>query len=155
MNFNGETGKFILDSARQASPRLDHTPSPSPTKPATPVGSSNAAASEETSLLSRSRLQALVRETDPSEQLDEDVEDMLLVLADQFVEEAVVAACKLAKHRKANTIEPRDVMLPLERHWNGWLPGCAGDEIRPARRNPVVEAHRQRLSLMRKAMKKY
>jgi hypothetical protein len=55
----------------------------------------------------------LVREVDPTEQLDEEVEELLLQLADDFVESAVGAACLLAKHRRASTVEVKDVQLHL------------------------------------------
>lgn len=55
----------------------------------------------------------MVREVDPTEQLDEEVEEMLLQLADDFVETTVNAACLLAKHRHANTVEVKDVQLHL------------------------------------------
>lgn len=58
-------------------------------------------------------MQDLVKEVDPTEQLDEEVEEMLLQLADDFVETTVNAACLLAKHRHANTVEVKDVQLHL------------------------------------------
>nr|CAD7268280.1 unnamed protein product [Timema shepardi] len=64
-------------------------------------------------ILTRPRLQDLVREIDPTEQLDEEVEELLLQLADDFVETTVGAACLLAKHRKGNTVEVKDVQLHL------------------------------------------
>lgn len=63
--------------------------------------------------LTKTRLQDLVREVDPTEQLDEEVEELLLQLADDFVETTVNAACQLAKHRRANTVEVKDVQLHL------------------------------------------
>ncbi|KDR22629.1 transcription initiation factor TFIID subunit 12 [Zootermopsis nevadensis] len=106
-------------------------------------------------ILTRSRLQDLVREVDPTEQLDEDVEELLLQLADDFVESTVGAACLLAKHRRASTVEVKDVQLHLERNWNMWIPGFGTDELRPYKRAAVTEAHKQRLALIRKALKKY
>ncbi|CAB3365583.1 Hypothetical predicted protein [Cloeon dipterum] len=106
-------------------------------------------------LLSRPRLHDLVREVDPSEQLDEEVEEILVSLADEFVENTVNAACLLAKHRKATTVEVKDVQLHLERNWNMWTPGFGTDELRPYKRAPVTEAHKQRLALIRKTLKKY
>jgi transcription initiation factor TFIID subunit 12 len=64
-------------------------------------------------VLTRKRLQDLVREVDPNEQLDEDVEDILLQMADDFVESTITAACLLAKHRKATTVEVKDLQLHL------------------------------------------
>lgn len=44
---------------------------------------------QQPSLLTKPRLQELVREIDPTEQLDEDVEELLLQIADDFVENTV------------------------------------------------------------------
>lgn len=55
----------------------------------------------------------MVKEVDPTEQLDEEVEEVLLQLADDFVETTVNTACLLAKHRHSNTIEVKDVQLHL------------------------------------------
>uniref|UniRef100_A0A182QVA2 Transcription initiation factor TFIID subunit 12 n=1 Tax=Anopheles farauti TaxID=69004 RepID=A0A182QVA2_9DIPT len=108
-----------------------------------------------TQLLTKPRLQELVREIDPTEQLDEEVEELLLQIADDFVENTVNASCLLAKHRKVPKVEVRDVQLHLERNWNMWIPGFGTDELRPYKRATVTEAHKQRLALIRKAIKKY
>ncbi|CAG4955212.1 unnamed protein product [Parnassius apollo] len=108
-----------------------------------------------TQLLSRPRLQELVREVDPTVQLDEEVEEMLLQLADDFIDTTLNAACALAKHRHAPSVELRDVQLHLERQWNMWIPGFGNDELRPYKRSAVTEAHKQRMALIRKTSKKY
>lgn len=64
-------------------------------------------------ILTKPRLQELVREIDPTEQLDEEVEELLLQIADDFVENTVNAACLLAKHRKVTKVEVKDVQLHL------------------------------------------
>lgn len=117
--------------------------------------SSGAAPDTATQILTKPRLQELVREIDPTEQLDEEVEELLLQIADDFVENTVNAACLLAKHRKVPRVEIRDVQLHLERNWNMWIPGFGTDELRPYKRATVTEAHKQRLALIRKAIKKY
>lgn len=43
----------------------------------------------------------------------------------------------------------------IERNWNMWVPGFGTDELRPYKRATVTEAHKQRLALIRKAIKKY
>jgi hypothetical protein len=52
------------------------------------------------------RLAELVREVDPTEQLDEDVEEILLQIADDFIEQTVSQACALAKHRYRGNLSP-------------------------------------------------
>lgn len=107
------------------------------------------------SILTKPRLQELVREIDPTEQLDEEVEEILLQIADDFVENTVNASCRIAKHRKVSKVEVKDVQLYLEQNWNMWIPGFGTDEIRPYKRATITEAHKQRLALIRKAIKKY
>lgn len=63
--------------------------------------------------MTKPRLQELVREIDPTEQLDEEVEELLLQIADDFIENTVNAACLLAKHRKVAKVEVKDVQLHL------------------------------------------
>lgn len=116
---------------------------------------SNSVSDAPAQLLSKARLQDLVREIDPNVQLDDEVEELLMQLADDFVETAVNSASLLAKHRKASTIDVKDVQLHLERNWNMWIPGFGNDEIRPFKRAAMTEAHKQRLALIRKALKKY
>ncbi|KAG9493121.1 hypothetical protein GDO78_001178 [Eleutherodactylus coqui] len=105
-------------------------------------------------VLTKKKLHDLVREVDPNEQLDEDVEEMLLQIADDFIESVVSAACQLARHRKSNTLEVKDVQLHLERQWNMWIPGFGSEEIRPYKKACTTEAHKQRMALIKKTQKK-
>lgn len=89
-------------------------------------------------ILDKRALQELVKEVDPSEQLDEDVEDVcisnflrtvlkqlfiltkiflkiLLQIADDFIENVINSSCQLAKHRKSNILEAKDVQFHLGR----------------------------------------
>lgn len=106
-------------------------------------------------VLTKKRLQDLVKEIDPTEVLDEDVEDVLLQIADDFIENVVTSGCMMAKHRKSNTLEAKDVQLHLQRNWNLWVPGFGSEELRPYRKAPVTEAHKQRLALIKKTLKKF
>lgn len=54
-----------------------------------------------------------MREVNPTAQIDEEVEEMLLQLADDFIDSTLNAACALAKHRHSPTVELRDVQLHL------------------------------------------
>lgn len=92
-------------------------------------------------------------------------------IADDFIEHTVSQACALAKHRKANNIDVRDVQVEdrgnwfkhddikiqivLERNWNMWIPGFGTEELRPFKRNATTEAHKQRMAVIKKALKKY
>ncbi|XP_017848737.1 transcription initiation factor TFIID subunit 12 isoform X1 [Drosophila busckii] len=110
---------------------------------------------ENTPMLTKPRLTELVREVDTTTQLDEDVEELLLQIIDDFVEDTVKSTSAFAKHRKSNKIEVRDVQLHFERKYNMWIPGFGTDELRPYKRAAVTEAHKQRLALIRKTIKKY
>lgn len=98
----------------------------------------------------------------------------MLTIADDFIESTVNASCQLAKHRQSSTLDVVDVQMHLgidsailtifyltnliftsERQWNMWIPGFGTDELRPYKRAPVTEAHKQRMALIRKQMKKF
>ena len=66
-------------------------------------------------ILDKARLQELVHEIDPNEQLDEDVEEMLLYIADDFIESLVSTSAMIAKHRKSSTLDVKMYKLLLKR----------------------------------------
>ncbi|CAX43174.1 subunit of TFIID and SAGA complexes, putative [Candida dubliniensis CD36] len=66
--------------------------------------------------------------------IDNDVEDIFLDLADEFVRNVVQFSGRLAKHRKLDRIDIRDVQLNLEKNWGLRIPGYSTDEIRAARK---------------------
>uniref|UniRef100_A0A2C9JVR7 Transcription initiation factor TFIID subunit 12 n=1 Tax=Biomphalaria glabrata TaxID=6526 RepID=A0A2C9JVR7_BIOGL len=106
-------------------------------------------------VLDKARLRDLVKEVDPLEQMDDDVEDVLLQVADDFIENIVSASCQLARHRRSNTLEAKDVQLCLDRGWNMQVPGFGSEELRPYKKSITTEAHKQRMALIRKTLKKY
>ncbi|XP_064627210.1 transcription initiation factor TFIID subunit 12-like isoform X1 [Lineus longissimus] len=139
-------------------------PQPVPTTPislsttnvmTTSTVSSVPSMSTDSKVLDKRRIQELVKEVDPLEQLDDDVEEVLMTIADDFIDNVVNNACILAKHRKANSLDVKDVQLHLERNWNMWVPGFGSEEIRPYKKATTTEAHKQRMALIRKTMKKY
>ncbi|QSL64470.1 hypothetical protein MERGE_001771 [Pneumocystis wakefieldiae] len=95
-------------------------------------------------ILSKRKLQELVKQINPDERLDPDVEELLLEVADEFVESVVSFACRLAKYRKSDTLDVKDVQLHLERNWNIRIPGYTSDEIRSVRKNIPCQAYQQK-----------
>ena len=124
---------------------------------ATNESSSTPTATPPVVVLNKQRLQELVAEIDPCEQLDEEVEDVLLQMIDDFIENLVTASCQMAKHRDSKTLEVKDVQLVLEKEWNMNIPGF-GTPLTSLNRlkshSSTTEAHKQRLALIKKTLKK-
>ncbi|CAH2054681.1 unnamed protein product, partial [Iphiclides podalirius] len=148
-----------LQSPQLQAASIQNSPSqhsPMGTQPQTGAKVNQAGGGDQTTQsLNRPRIQELVREVDPTVQLDEEVEELMLQLADDFMDTALGASCSLAKHRHTPNVELKDVQLHLERQWNMWIPGFGNDEMRPYKRATVTEAHKQRMALIRKTSKKY
>ncbi|XP_054719780.1 transcription initiation factor TFIID subunit 12-like isoform X2 [Uloborus diversus] len=122
---------------------------PIPSVPATTIQSNIISG-----ILNKQRLQDLVREVDPNVQNDDDVEELLLALTEEFIEDVVLTSCLLAKHRKSNALDVKDVQLSLEKNWNMYIPGFGCEELRPYKKSATTEAHKQRMALIRKTLKK-
>jgi len=140
-------------------PPTNSTSSPSPVSisgagSASATETTTAVQSDSSQVLTKQRLDDLVREVDPNEQLDDDVKETLLQIADEFIESVVSSACQIAKHRKSNAVDVKDVQLCLERNWNMWIPGFGTDDIRPYKKACVTDAHKQRTALIKKTLKK-
>ncbi|KAI7832033.1 transcription initiation factor TFIID subunit 12-like protein [Kickxella alabastrina] len=97
-------------------------------------------------ILSKRKIQELVSEIDPTERLEPEVEDILCDIADEFIESVTSFACQLAKHRKSDTLEAKDLQLHLERNWNIRIPGFASEEIRSVRKTTVSQSHQEKMS---------
>ncbi|CAI5523634.1 unnamed protein product [Closterium sp. Naga37s-1] len=67
-------------------------------------------------------------------QLEPEVEEVLLDLADDFIQSVTAFGCQLARHRKAQVLEAKDVLLHLERSWHMRIPGFTGDDYRVYKR---------------------
>ncbi|KAI1795727.1 transcription initiation factor TFIID subunit A-domain-containing protein [Ganoderma leucocontextum] len=78
----------------------------------------------------RRSIQDLVSSIDPNVKIEPEVEDLLLDIADEFIDSVTNFGCRLAKHRGADTLEVKDLQLHLERNHNIRIPGFAGDEAR-------------------------
>ncbi|KAF9580379.1 hypothetical protein BGW38_003010 [Lunasporangiospora selenospora] len=102
-------------------------------------------------LITKRKIQEMVAQIDPTERLEPEVEDILLELADEFIESVTQFACRLATHRKSSTLDVKDVQLHLERNWNIRIPGFASEEIRSVRKSVVPASHTQRITAVANA----
>jgi transcription initiation factor TFIID subunit 12 len=76
---------------------------------------------------------------------------MFLQITDDFVDELLMAACKLAKVRGSNTLEVRDIQIILERQYNIRVPGFSTDEIRTVRRPQPAAGWSQKMMAVQAA----
>lgn len=75
-------------------------------------------------------------------------------LADDFVRNIVEFSGRLAKHRKLDRIDIRDVQLNLERNWGLRIPGYATDEIKAARKWQANPEYTEKLNAISKSNKR-
>ncbi|KIW19793.1 hypothetical protein PV08_00368 [Exophiala spinifera] len=110
--------------------------------------------SEDGRVLSKKKLNELVREVcgpGPDEQLDPEAEEIFLQVADDFVDDVVTQACKLAKLRGSPSLELRDIQIVLERQYNIRVPGYSTDEIRTVRRPQAAPGWAHKMSAVQAA----
>jgi transcription initiation factor TFIID subunit 12 len=60
-------------------------------------------------VIPRTSLQELLSKAAPGEQVDDAVEDFLLDLADDFVDTVTSFACKMASHRRSESVQVKDI----------------------------------------------
>lgn len=102
-------------------------------------------------ILSKQKLQELVAYIDKDERLDADAEDLLMLIADEFVESVTSFACKIAKHRRSAKLETKDLQFHLDHNWGIRVAGFgAADEDKGPVRLPMNDAHRQRMSAVKR-----
>lgn len=125
-----------------------------PPAPSTVVPRTAVAEAEETCnrILRKRTIHELVAQIDPSRKFDPDIEDILVDAVDDFVESIATFGVSLTKHRKSTTFEAKDILIPLERHWNISLPGFSGDEIKTYKKPLTSDIHRERLAVIKKSI---
>ncbi|KAF7259236.1 hypothetical protein EG68_03290 [Paragonimus skrjabini miyazakii] len=105
------------------------------------------------SVFTPASLTQLLADLDPQLQLDPDTQEVLVNLASEFVTSVATKAQKLAVHRGSSNVEAKDIHFCLERDWDISLPGYSCEQ-RSLKQNILTEAHKQRLSLIKKQIKK-
>jgi transcription initiation factor TFIID subunit 12 len=105
-------------------------------------------------ILSKQKLQELVSYIDSDERLDADAEDLLMLIADEFVESVTSFACRIAKHRKSPKLEVKDLQFHLDQNWGIKVPGFGAEEEKGPVRLPMNDAHRQRLQAVKRNRQK-
>jgi transcription initiation factor TFIID subunit 12 len=71
--------------------------------------------------------------------------------ADEFVDNVLSAACRLAKLRPDQTLDIRDIQTVLERNYNIRIPGYSLDEARVVRRVQPAPGWNQKMSAINAA----
>eukprot|EP00281_Chroomonas_sp_CCMP1168_P028311 CAMPEP_0206248448 /NCGR_PEP_ID=MMETSP0047_2-20121206/20377_1 /ASSEMBLY_ACC=CAM_ASM_000192 /TAXON_ID=195065 /ORGANISM="Chroomonas mesostigmatica_cf, Strain CCMP1168" /LENGTH=153 /DNA_ID=CAMNT_0053674097 /DNA_START=33 /DNA_END=491 /DNA_ORIENTATION=+ len=74
-------------------------------------------------VLAKRKIAELVEQVSPGDKVDPEVEEVLLEIAEDFVENVTNFACLLAKHRNSSTLEVQDLRLHLEKNWGIKVPG--------------------------------
>ncbi|KAF7197415.1 Transcription initiation factor TFIID subunit 12 [Pseudocercospora fuligena] len=95
-------------------------------------------------VLSKRKLDELVRQvtgsapassdSESSSVLNPDVEECILEMTDNFVDEVITSACRLAKLRPGQTLDLRDIQITLERNYGIRIPGYSLDEVRTVKK---------------------
>jgi transcription initiation factor TFIID subunit TAF12 len=105
----------------------------------------------DTRLLSKRKLQDLVKSIDPDERLEPDVEELLMEVADEFIDSVLQQSCKIARHRRGQMLEVRDVQLHLERNWNIRIPGYVAEDVKTVKKYNPTAAHTAKLTAVNQA----
>ncbi|KKK18928.1 hypothetical protein P175DRAFT_0208909 [Aspergillus ochraceoroseus IBT 24754] len=105
-------------------------------------------------VLSKKMLDILVRQVTgggEGEGLTPDAEEFVLQMADDFVDDVITAACRLAKLRHSSTLEIRDIQLVLERNYNMRISGFSTDDLRTVKKPQPTQGWTQKMSAIQAA----
>lgn len=80
--------------------------------------------------------------------IENEVEDLIGDLVEEFVGNVTNFSTRLAKHRRADCVESKDVHVHLERNWNLRVPGFPGDEVTIVRKNVPTKNYSNKLDMV-------
>jgi transcription initiation factor TFIID subunit 12 len=72
-------------------------------------------------------------------------------VADEFIDSVLQQSCKIARHRKGQMLEVRDVQLHLERNWNIRIPGYSSEEVRNVKKYTPTQGHIAKVNTVNQA----
>ncbi|KAK5131539.1 hypothetical protein LTR08_000866 [Meristemomyces frigidus] len=166
-NMQAPNNKFPIAKSIQLDPRIHSQPVPGPAsrptlanagmlgQPGLVRPAAYTLEGEGDRVLSKRKLDELVRQVTGGGEdgfLAAEVEDSILHMADDFVDNVVTAACKMAKLRPNGPagagsppcLELRDIQMVLERNYGIRVPGYGLEEVRAVKRfQPTVEWQRK------------
>ncbi|KAJ5594444.1 uncharacterized protein N7459_000652 [Penicillium hispanicum] len=105
-------------------------------------------------VLSKKMLDILVRQVTgggEGEMLTPDAEEFVLQMADDFVDDVITQACRLAKLRPSSSLEIRDIQLVLERNYNMRISGFSTDDLRTVKKPQPTQGWMQKMSAIQAA----
>eukprot|EP01120_Amphizonella_sp_Union-15-10_P000837 TRINITY_DN10872_c0_g1_i1.p1 TRINITY_DN10872_c0_g1~~TRINITY_DN10872_c0_g1_i1.p1 ORF type:complete len:211 (-),score=38.40 TRINITY_DN10872_c0_g1_i1:56-688(-) len=110
----------------------------------------------ESQIVSRHKLKQLCYQIDPQKTLDAEAEDLLMVISDNFIEEATNWGCMYAKHREGKTLEVQDLKMYLEKKHGMQIPGFENpsEQVkRSQKRLNHSDIHQKRMADIKRAKK--
>ncbi|KAF2213638.1 hypothetical protein CERZMDRAFT_39454 [Cercospora zeae-maydis SCOH1-5] len=112
-------------------------------------------------VLSKRKLDELVRQvtgaapavsdSESSNVLSPEVEEVMLELADDFTDSVLQDACKLAKMRPNQTLDIRDIQIVLERKYGIRIPGYSLEEARTVKKFQPAAAWQNKMQAVQAA----
>ncbi|KXL42910.1 hypothetical protein M433DRAFT_70905 [Acidomyces richmondensis BFW] len=88
-------------------------------------------------VLSKRKLDELVRQVTGGAEdgfLTPELEELVLQYVDDFVDDVITSACRLAKNKPSQTLDVKDIQIVLERNYGIRIPGYSLDEARTVKK---------------------
>ncbi|CAI2349013.1 unnamed protein product [Caenorhabditis sp. 36 PRJEB53466] len=115
-------------------------------------------------IMDKIKLDELMAQISTTTVLEENVKEVLIEYADDFVSALIDKACKMIKHREVKKIESRDIEFILKNCYNMPVAPRASTQVFGGHSESVIdlskekhiptEAHKQRLALLKKQIRK-